>query len=79
MKTTREKPGGKTRQEIGVEQQYLNEREVAIIYNVSLQTLRGWRCQRKGPDYVKIGRMVRYEKDSLDTFFKNRTIRLGRN
>ena len=46
----------------------LNEYEVAGILNIRVATLRRWRCDRKGPDFVRIGGAVRYEPVALDSF-----------
>ena len=32
---------------------------------VSEGTLANWRCARKGPPYVKIGTLIRYDPDDL--------------
>ncbi len=40
--------------------QYLEEREVAKLLGVSVQTLRNRRFLGRPPSYVKLGRSVRY-------------------
>ena len=39
---------------------YVSDRQLSPIINAKPPTLRNWRCQRKGPPYVKLGRSVRY-------------------
>jgi len=36
-------------------------------------TLEGWRVQGIGPRYIKIGRLVRYRVEDLDTFLEAHT------
>jgi hypothetical protein len=45
----------------------LTPQEVADIFRVEVQTLAKWRWQKIGPDYIKIGRMVRYHRASVDS------------
>jgi hypothetical protein len=50
-----------------MEDRYVNDVEAAKILSVSPQSMRNWRCMRKGPPYSKCGRMVRYlVRDLLD-------------
>ncbi|PKN27055.1 MAG: DNA-binding protein [Deltaproteobacteria bacterium HGW-Deltaproteobacteria-21] len=53
----------------------IRENEAARRLNVSIQTLRNWRCQGKGPGYVRLGeRAIRYVGESLDAWMNARTI-----
>jgi hypothetical protein len=36
-------------------------------------TMRKWRCVGGGPEYVKVGRLVRYPLSSLERYKRNRT------
>jgi len=54
----------------------LNEREAAKILGVAIQTLRNWRCRRKGPPYIKMGRAVRYQLIDLLEYMDKGKIRL---
>ncbi|KAA6181768.1 helix-turn-helix domain-containing protein [Thiohalocapsa marina] len=38
----------------------LTEREAALILSVSARTLQAWRVSGGGPEYVKLGRAVRF-------------------
>jgi hypothetical protein len=44
----------------------LTPQEVADIFRVEIGTLAKWRWQKIGPAYIKIGRMVRYHRGSVD-------------
>jgi hypothetical protein len=51
----------------------LNDKNAAKYVGLACQTLRNWRCMRKGPPYLKMGRSVRYLTNDLDDFMaKNR-------
>ena len=51
---------------INVNNDLLTPQEVADIFRVEVGTLAKWRWQKIGPEYIKIGRMVRYRRDSVD-------------
>ena len=42
--------------------------ELADLLCISTKTLANWRCQGKGPPFLKFGRSVRYRKSSVDTW-----------
>ncbi|MCA9773526.1 MAG: helix-turn-helix domain-containing protein, partial [Myxococcales bacterium] len=47
----------------------LNEHEAAtFLGGVSIKTLQRWRWAGRGPAFVKIGALVRYERDVLERF-----------
>ena len=52
--------------------EYLNEKEVAQIYNLSVTTLRKWRLLGRGPRFVKLGRSVRYSAADLAGWLESR-------
>ena len=43
----------------------LTEQDVSKRLRVSLACLRRWRLENRGPEYVKVGSLVRYDPDSL--------------
>ena len=43
----------------------LNERQVADLIGVSVATIRHWRHRGKGPSYLKIGPLVRYDPRAI--------------
>ena len=49
------------------------EREAAAYLNVSHRTLQAWRLRGGGPEYVKLGAAIRYDRDALDRFIAQRT------
>jgi predicted DNA-binding transcriptional regulator AlpA len=46
----------------------LDEQEVSRRLSVSVNTLRYWRACGEGPNYVKLGRLVRYDAGALEKF-----------
>jgi len=49
------------------------ERQAAAYLNVSHRTLQAWRLRGGGPEYVKLGAAIRYDRDALDRFIAERT------
>lgn len=49
------------------------EREAAAYLNVSTRTLQAWRVRGGGPEYVKLGNAVRYDREALDRYISART------
>ena len=49
-------------------QSFLNEQEVSKRLNVSVATLRRWRLEKRGPMFVKVGSLVRYRPEDLDSW-----------
>lgn len=43
----------------------LTEIDVSKRLRVSLACLRRWRLERRGPEYIKVGSLVRYDPDTL--------------
>lgn len=55
-------------------ERYLNDRELAKLTGLAVQTLRNWRCKGRGPAYVKVGRRVIYPVDDVLRFMEARKI-----
>ncbi len=55
----------------------LNEREAAGVIACSVALLRKWRLFREGPAYCKIGRLVRYRQEDLNTFLDSHRVETG--
>ena len=49
-------------------QRLLNEHEVASSCSICVLTLRKWRSQKRGPQFVKIGALVRYRPEDVDNW-----------
>ena len=53
---------------------YLTPKEVQEIYKVNVGTLANWRLYGKGPAYIKVGRLVRYESATMEEFFQKNVV-----
>lgn len=53
---------------------YLNERQVADMTGLAVQTLRNWRFQRRGISYLKTGRSIRYSLADVVRFMERQRI-----
>lgn len=52
----------------------LTEREAAKWLRLSVKTLRAWRLRKKGPQFVRLGRAVRYRPCHLDAYLRRNTV-----
>lgn len=57
-----------------VPKQLMVPEEAAAFLLVSVETLAQWRSQRRGPPYIKIGRLVRYRLSVLEDYLKECTV-----
>jgi len=55
----------------------LDEKELSRLLRVSIGTLRFWRTIERGPQYVKIGALVRYRPDDVDAWIAGQHSRCG--
>jgi excisionase family DNA binding protein len=61
LETSPDQPGG-------ADELLLSPSQAAQLLNVPVRTLDGWRNRRIGPDYLKVGRHVRYRRTDLATW-----------
>lgn len=57
----------------------LTERDAARYLCVSVYALRQWRTAGRGPDFARLGRLIRYRLDALDSYMTAHTIRRREN
>lgn len=48
----------------------LTPREASAFLKVSIHTLAKWRSCKKGPEYMRTGRLVKYDRRALETYLK---------
>ena len=58
-----------------MEQKYIQPIEVEYLYRIKIGTLANWRCQGRGPAYVKFGRKILYSVKVLEDWCKNHQVR----
>src|SRR5262249_5798575 len=49
----------------------LTEEEVAKHLHVSLASIRRWRLERRGPQFIKVGTLVRYRPEDLESWLSS--------
>jgi predicted DNA-binding transcriptional regulator AlpA len=52
----------------------LKEKDVAELIDVHQFTLSVWRRNGQGPEYIKIGKNVRYRRSAIDEWLEDRTV-----
>ena len=52
--------------------QLMTETEVADLICITARALQNWRLRGGGPEYVKIGRSVRYQRSDVMSFIDER-------
>ena len=55
----------------------LDENQAANFLGLKVQTLRNWRCKRRGPNYLKIGSRVGYLLEDLQRYRSAHRIKLN--
>jgi predicted DNA-binding transcriptional regulator AlpA len=55
-------------------QRLLNEHQVAASCALNVLTLRKWRAQKRGPQFLKIGTLVRYRPVDIDAWISAQRI-----
>jgi len=53
---------------LNTQQRLLNEHEVSDSCSINILTLRKWRSQKRGPTFLKIGKLVRYRPEDVDAW-----------
>ncbi len=52
----------------------LNEEQAAERLGVKVKTMQQWRHFGRGPKYVKVGRLVKYQPADIEAYIKSRTV-----
>lgn len=52
--------------------QLLNETQVAKRLHCEVKTLQAWRCRGGGPEFIRVGRLVRYEPKAIQRWIESR-------
>ncbi len=53
--------------------QLLTEQKTAEALNCTVAALRRWRRERRGPRFVKLGRLIRYNPADLEAYVEQST------
>lgn len=58
-----------------MESDLLNEREAAQLLSISPATMNRWRCERVGPDFLRVSRRaIRYRRCDLERWLESRRV-----
>ncbi len=52
----------------------LDDKAAAKSLGMAVQTLRNWRCQRKGPPYIRLGRSIRYQVKDIEAYKQKKRV-----
>jgi len=54
-----------------MQEEFLSQQDLAIRWALHVQTLTKWRTLRRGPPFVKLGKIVRYAMSDILEFERN--------
>jgi predicted DNA-binding transcriptional regulator AlpA len=57
-----------------LEEPLLSDAEVASELGVARLTLAQWRTKGRGPDYIQVGRLIRYTPSALRKYLGSRVV-----
>jgi hypothetical protein len=60
-----------------VDSELLSERDLEADYHLPIPWLRRARRERKGPPFLRLGKLVRYRRADVETFLASRVVRTG--
>ena len=52
----------------------VDERGAAEIVGCAPRTLANWRSQRRGPRFIRVGRLIRYRIEDLESYLDSRIV-----
>ncbi len=53
---------------------FIDERQLCAELGISAITAQSWRSNRKGPAFIKVGRLVRYRRTDVEAWLASRTV-----
>ena len=65
---------GKENQHSGEKKRLLTTLDVSEWLGVPRATLEVWRVRQQGPDYIKLGALVRYRASDIERFISDRLV-----
>jgi predicted DNA-binding transcriptional regulator AlpA len=66
-----EEPTARTVPELDTD--LIDEAQLAARLSVSRSTLQSWRYAKRGPRYIKLGRLIRYRNADIDLYLRAQT------
>jgi hypothetical protein len=53
---------------------FLTPKDVQAEYGIAVQTLANWRSTGRGPKFIRVGKLIRYERDVFERYLKDHTV-----
>lgn len=53
----------------------LTPKEAATYLKMSIHTLATWRSQKRGPAFIRTGRVIKYSQVALDSYLKRNIVK----
>ena len=60
-----------------MDDKYLSPEKLAEHYGVPLETVYGWNKKGTGPDYIRVGRHIRYRPKDIEAWEKSQLVTSG--
>ena len=60
-------------------QEVLNERQVQELYGFSIPYLRRARREKRGPRFLKLGKLVRYRRSDIEAYLNAHSVETATN
>ena len=54
---------------------YLSPKEVEELFNIPATILEKWRYRKVGPEYLKLGKLVRYQTAEVEAWIERHKVR----
>ena len=54
--------------------EFLDEKGLCALLNISPVTATKWRAKAKGPPFIKVGRLVRYRRRDVEAWLQTNTV-----
>lgn len=52
----------------------LDPRALAAYLNITEEALEKWRASKRGPAFVRVGRLIRYRQSDVDRWLREQTV-----
>ena len=53
----------------------LTSKEASVYLKISTNTLATWRSKKKGPQFIRTGRVIKYAKEDINAYLRNNTVK----
>ena len=53
---------------------YLSPAEVQAVFGISPRTLEFWRCEGRGPSFIRAGKFIKYNRETFDRWMERQEV-----